>query len=94
MPNKRAKVEAGTDFLFLVSKIAVDFSDETKRLTPWNDKPREHIKKQRHHFADKGLYSQSYGFSSTHVRMWELDQKKAECWRTDAFELWCEEDYW
>ena len=33
------------------------------------DKPRQHIKKQRHHFADKGPYSQSYGFSSSHVRM-------------------------
>ena len=34
------------------------------------------IKKQRHHFADKGLCSQSYGFSSSHVQMWELDHKK------------------
>ena len=45
-------------------------------LAPWKksyDKPRQHIKKQRHYFADKGLYSQSYGFSSNHVRMWELD---------------------
>ena len=33
------------------------------------DKPRQHIKKQRHYFANKGLYSQSYGFSSGHVRM-------------------------
>ena len=62
-------------------------------LAPWeksNDQPRQHIKKQRHHFADKGLYSQSYGFSSSHVQMWELDHKeKAECWRIDAFELLC-----
>ena len=39
-------------------------------LDPWKksyDKPRQRIKKQRHHFADKGLYSQSYGFSSSHV---------------------------
>ena len=36
------------------------------------DKPREHIKKQRHHFANKGPYSQSYGFSSSHVWIWEL----------------------
>ena len=34
------------------------------------------IKKQRHHFADKGPYSQSYGFSSNHVRMWESDHKE------------------
>ena len=40
------------------------------------NKPREHIKKQRHHFADKGLYSQSYDFTSSQVRMWELDHKE------------------
>ena len=40
------------------------------------DKPRQPIKKQRHHFADKGLYSQSYDFSSSHVWMWEVDQKE------------------
>jgi len=46
---------------------------------PWkksNDKPRQHIKKQKHYFADKGLYSQSYGFSSSRVWMLELDNKK------------------
>ena len=53
------------------------------------DKPRQHIKKQRHYFADKGLYSKSYGFSSSHVWMWELDIKKVEPWRIDAFKLWC-----
>ena len=48
-------------------------------LAPWKksyDKPRQRIRKQRHHFADKGLYSQSYGFSSSHVQMWELDHKE------------------
>ena len=39
------------------------------------DKPRQHIKKQRH-FANKGLDSQSYGFSSSHVGMWEFDHKE------------------
>ena len=48
---------------------------------------RQHIKKQRHYFADKGLSSQSYGFSSSHVWMWEFDCK--ESWRIDTFELWC-----
>ena len=48
--------------------------------------PRQHIKKQRHHFADKGLYSQSYGFSSIHVWMWELDHKEGG---VDASKLWC-----
>ena len=50
-----------------------------KTLASWKesyDKPRECIKKQRHHFADKGPYSQSYGFSSSHVWMWELDHKE------------------
>ena len=39
-------------------------------------KPRQHIKKQRYDFANKGLYSQSYEFSSSHVWMWELDHKE------------------
>ena len=39
------------------------------RTLEWIDNPRQPIKKQRHHFADKCLYSQSYGFSSSHVRM-------------------------
>ena len=41
------------------------------------DQPRQHFKKQRHYFADKGLYTQSYGFSSSHVWMWELDHKES-----------------
>ena len=48
-------------------------------LAPWKksyDKPRQHIKKQRHDFVDKALPSQSYGFSSSHVWMWELDHKE------------------
>ena len=40
------------------------------------DKPRQNIKKGRHHFANKGLYSQSYGFSSSHVQICELDYKE------------------
>ena len=50
-----------------------------KTLAPWKkswDKPTQHIKKQRHYFADKYPYSQSYGFSSSHVWMWELDHKE------------------
>ena len=56
-------------------------------LAPWkksHNKPRQHIKKQRHQFANKGPSSQSYGFSS---ESWMI--KKAEHWRIDAFELWC-----
>ena len=56
-------------------------------LDPWKtsyDQTRQHIKKQRHYFANKGLSSQSYGFSSNHVWMWELDYK--ESW---ALKNWC-----
>ena len=63
-----------------------------KMLAPWKkryDQPRQHIKKQRHYFSNKGLSSQSYHFSRSHVWMWELDYKKAEHRRIDAFELWC-----
>ena len=51
--------------------------------------PIQHIEKQRHYFVHKGPSSQGYGFSSGHIWMWELDYKKAEHRRTDAFELWC-----
>jgi len=56
-------------------------------LAPWKkiyDQPRQHTKKQKHYFANKGLSSQSYGFSSGHVWMWELDYKKS--W---APKNWC-----
>ena len=58
-----------------------------KILAPWKkgyDKRRQHIKTQRHYFADKVPSSQSYGFSSSHVQMWELDHK--ESW---APKNWC-----
>ena len=48
------------------------------------DQPRQHIKKQRHYFAKKGPSSQGYGFSSGHVRIWEVDHK--ESW---AQKNWC-----
>ena len=67
------KMEAMADILFLGSRITVDgdCSHEIRRrlLLESYDKLRQHIKKQRHHFADKGLSSQSCGFSSSHVRM-------------------------
>ena len=53
------------------------------------DQPRQHIKKQRHCFANKSPSSPSYGFSSGHVWIWEWTIRKSECWRIDAFELWC-----
>ena len=56
-------------------------------LTPCKesyDQPRQHVKKQRHYFANKGPSSQGYGFSSIHVWMWELDYE--ESW---APKNWC-----
>ena len=66
-------VETVTDFILGGSKITAD--DDCMKLnlkdaTPWKkryDQPRQHIKKQRHYFANKGLSSQGYGFSSGHV---------------------------
>ena len=67
-------VETVSDFIFLGSEITVDgdCSHEIKILAPWKksyDPHRQHIKKQRHYFADKGPSSQGYGFSSGHVWM-------------------------
>ena len=61
-------------------------------LTPWKEsyeQPRQHIKKQRHYFANKGLSSQSYGFSSSHVWMWELDYKENWAPMKWCLWLWC-----
>ena len=60
------------DFIFLGSNITADgdCSHEIKILAPWKksyDQHRQHIKKQRHYFANKGPSSQSYGFTRSHV---------------------------
>ena len=71
-------METVTDFTFLGSKITADgdCSYEIKRhLTPSKksyDKPRQHIKNQRHHFANRSLSSQSYGFSGSQVMSLEV----------------------
>ena len=75
-------VETVSDFIFGGSKITAggDCSQEIKRRLllgrKANDKPRQHKKKQRHYFPDKGPYNQSYGFSSSQVWKGELDHKK------------------
>ena len=59
-----------------------------KTLPPWKksyDQPRQHIKKQRHYFADKGPSSQSCGFSTNHVWMWELDYKECRVPKNQCF---------
>ena len=82
-------VETVTDFIFLGSKISADSdcSHEIKMLAPWKKsyhQPRQHIKKQTRYFANKGPSSQGYSFSSSHVWMWELDNK--ESW---GLKNWC-----
>ena len=82
-------METVTDFIFLGPQITVngDRSHVIKTLTSWkksHDNSRQHIKKLRHHFANKGLYSQSNGFSSSHVQMRQLDYE--ESW---ALKNWC-----
>ena len=81
---------AETDFISLGSKITVgsDCSHEIKRHLLLGRKaatnPDSVLKKQRHHFADKAVYRQSYGFSNSHVWMWELDHKEGR-----APKNWC-----
>ena len=83
-------VETVTDFHFLGLQNHCRWQLQPwnlKTFAPWKksyDKPRQHIKKQRHCFADKGPSSQSFSFSSSHVWMWELDCK--ESW---ALKNWC-----
>ena len=72
--NRWETVETVADFIFGGSKIIAngDCSHEIKRRLPLEEKfdqSRQHIKKQRHYFANKGLSSQCYGFSSSHVHM-------------------------
>ena len=78
-------------FFFLVSKITADgdCSHEIKRCLLLGRKAMTNldsrdIKKWRHYFTNKGPFSQSYGFSNSHVRMWELDYKESWAWKN-----WC-----
>ena len=78
------KMETVTDFIFLGSKITADSdcSHEIKTLASWKesyDKPRQHIKKQRHHFADKGPKVKSMVFLIVIYRNQSWPKKKAEC---------------
>ena len=82
-------METVRDFIFLAPKSLqmVTAAMKLKMLASWKksyDQPRQHIKKQRHYFANKSPSSQSYGFSSSQVWMWELDYK--ESW---APKNWC-----
>ena len=77
----RETMETVMNFIFLITKIIADGGcrHEIKTLPPWKvryNKPKQHIKKQRHYFANKVLSSQSCGFSSSHVWIWEMDYKE------------------
>ena len=91
-------METLTDFIFLGSKITADgdCSHEIKRHLLLGrikefvyDKLRQHIKKQRHYFANIGPSSQSYGFTSSCVWMWELDYKESWAPKNRCFWIWC-----
>ena len=88
MANRWGNSGNSVRLYFLGSKITADgeCSREIKRrlLLGRKDQPRQHIEKQRHYFANIGLSSQSYGFSSSHVWMWELEYK--ESW---TLKNWC-----
>ena len=80
------------DFIFLGSKITADgdCSHGIKTPAPWKknyDQPKQHIKKQRHHFANKSPYIQKYGFSSSHVHTWELDHKEVWALKNQHFQI-------
>ena len=82
MANRRGKSRSSCKFIFLGSRITLgdDCSIAIRRLASWKencDKPRQHIKKQRHLLPNKGPQNQSYGFSSSQVWMWELDHKES-----------------
>ena len=84
-------METVTDFIFMGSKITADgnCSHKIKTLASWKksyDQPRQHTKKQRHCFANKGPSSQSYGFSSGHVWMWEFDREQS--WAPKSWRFW------
>ena len=83
-----------TDFIFLFYKITADCdcSHGIKTIAPWKksyDKPRQYIKKQRHHFANKVPDSQSLVFPVAMYKCASWTIEKAECQRIDAFKLWC-----
>ena len=90
----REKVEAVTDFIFLGFQITVDgdYSHEIKSCSLLGrryDKPRQCIKKQRRHNADKGPHNQSCVFPVVMHRCEKWTIKKAEHQRTDSFDLQC-----
>ena len=73
-------VLAMSDLLHILTIFYFNFSHLILAITPWKesyDQPRQHFNKQRHYFVNKGPSSQGYGFSSSHVWMWELEYKES-----------------
>ena len=94
MANRWGKNGNSYSFIFLGSKIPLDgdHSHEIKRRFPWKksyEKSRQHIKKQKHNFANKGPYNQSYVFPVVMYGCERWTIKNAEHQRIDTFELWC-----
>ena len=90
-------METVIDFIFLGSKITVDSdcSHEIKRHLLHRRKALTTcVLKQRHYFTEKGPYSQSYGFSSSHRWMWELDHKEGSVKKLMLSNCGVEEDSW
>ena len=88
-------METVTEFIFGDSKIIVhgDYSHEIKTLTPWKksyDQPRQHIKKKRHYFVNKGPSSQGCGYPVVMYGCESWNIKKTEWQIIKAFELWCQ----
>ena len=87
-------VEAMSDFIFGGAPKSLQMVIATMQLkdTPWKqgyDQHRQHIKKQRHYFVNKGPSSQGYGFPVVMYGCESWTVKKAEHHRIDAFVLWC-----
>ena len=88
-------METVTDFIFLGSKITADGNRSHKikshlflgRKAMTN--PDSILKSRDNYFADKGLFSESYSFSSSHVCMWELDYKESWTLKNWCFQIWC-----
>ena len=97
MANRRGKSRSSNRFYFLKFQKSLQMVTSSTELKDSlligrkaMENPKYHIEKQRHHFVDKGLYSQSYSFPVVMYRCESGIIKKAECQRIDAFKLW----YW
>ena len=91
MANRRGKIGSRDRFYFLGAPKSLQ-PWNLKMFAPWKescDTPRLCFKKQRHHVGDKSSYNQSYGFSSSHVWIWELGHKEGWVSESWCFELRC-----